>query len=115
MRARDAARFGLLYLNGGSWRDRQIIPVAWIKNSSTTYSEVTDRSERGYGYLWWTLAADKWGADAISASGDGGQKIAVIPSQRLVVVENVDRRENPKGVPGRPFFELINKVVPATP
>ncbi|HEY6256516.1 MAG TPA: serine hydrolase, partial [Xanthobacteraceae bacterium] len=92
--ARDAARFGLLFLNGGQWRGRQIIPAAWIKESTTTYSPQTDRSDRGYGYLWWTLQSAEWGADAIMASGDGGQKIAVIPSRRLVVVENVDPREN---------------------
>jgi CubicO group peptidase (beta-lactamase class C family) len=115
MSARDAARFGLLFLNGGQWRGQQIIPAAWIKESGTAFSEVTDRSERGYGYLWWTLAPDPWGADAIVASGDGGQKIAVIPARRLVVVENVDQRENPKGVPTRPFFDLIRKVVPAAP
>jgi CubicO group peptidase (beta-lactamase class C family) len=29
--ARDAARFGLLFLNGGQWREQQIIPAAWIR------------------------------------------------------------------------------------
>ncbi|HEY6257779.1 MAG TPA: amide hydrolase, partial [Xanthobacteraceae bacterium] len=65
------------------------------------------------GYLWWTLQSAEWGADAIMASGDGGQKIAVIPSRRLVVVENVDPRENLKGVQTPAFFELIRKVVAA--
>ncbi len=113
--ARDAARFGLLYLNGGSWRGRQIIPAAWIKESSATYSDVTDRIDRGYGYLWWTLRPDQWGAGAISADGNGGQKIAVIPSRRLVVVVNVDQHDNPKGVPTRAFFELVRNAVPRSP
>jgi len=28
MSARDLVRFGLLYLNGGQWKDRQVIPAA---------------------------------------------------------------------------------------
>jgi CubicO group peptidase (beta-lactamase class C family) len=35
--ARDAARFGLLFLNGGQWREQQVIPAAWIKESTATY------------------------------------------------------------------------------
>lgn len=115
MSARDAARFGLLFLNGGRWRDRQIVPAAWIKESGTTYTAVTNRIDRGYGYLWWTLQPEQWGADAIMADGNGGQKIAVIPAQRLVAVVNVDQHENPKGVPTRAVFELVRKLVPATP
>jgi CubicO group peptidase (beta-lactamase class C family) len=113
--ARDAARFGLLFLDRGEWRGQQIIPAAWIKESTTTYSAETDLAERGYGYLWWTMQPDKWGPDAILASGNGGQKIAVIPSKRLVAVENVDQGENPTGVRTPPFFELIRKVAGAAP
>jgi CubicO group peptidase (beta-lactamase class C family) len=28
--ARDLARFGLLYLNRGRWRDKQIVPESWV-------------------------------------------------------------------------------------
>jgi CubicO group peptidase (beta-lactamase class C family) len=31
MSARDMARFGLLYLRGGAWRDRTVVPEAWVK------------------------------------------------------------------------------------
>jgi CubicO group peptidase (beta-lactamase class C family) len=31
MSARDLARFGLLFLNRGRWKDKQIIPAAWVK------------------------------------------------------------------------------------
>jgi CubicO group peptidase (beta-lactamase class C family) len=112
--ARDAARFGLLFLNGGQWRGREIISTAWIRESTATYSQ-TDRLGRGYGYLWWTLQSEEWGADAILASGDGGQLIAVIPSKRLVAVENVDPAQNAQGVRTPSFLDLIRKIASAAP
>jgi CubicO group peptidase (beta-lactamase class C family) len=112
--ARDAARFGLLFLNGGQWRGKQIIPAAWVRESTTAYSQ-TDRRGRGYGYLWWTLPSEEWGPNAIIASGDGGEIIAVIPSKRLVAVENVDPRQNPEGVRTPQFLNLVSKIAIAAP
>ena len=51
MSARDLARFALLYLHHGRWRDRQIVPAAWVQASLRPYS---DTPSGGYGYLWWT-------------------------------------------------------------
>ena len=39
MTARDLARFGLLYLRNGRWRDRQIVPANWIDLSVKSYSK----------------------------------------------------------------------------
>ena len=36
--ARDMARFGLLFARSGRWRGKQIIPEAWIKESTRTHS-----------------------------------------------------------------------------
>jgi CubicO group peptidase (beta-lactamase class C family) len=112
--ARDAARFGLLFLNRGQWRGRQIIPDSWIKESTANYSQ-TDRLERGYGYLWWTLDPGQWGANAIIAAGTGGQIITVIPSKQLVAVENVDPGQNPQGVRTLWFIDLVSKIAIAAP
>jgi CubicO group peptidase (beta-lactamase class C family) len=32
--ARDLARFGVLFANGGSWNGRQVIPAAWVREST---------------------------------------------------------------------------------
>lgn len=112
--ARDAARFGLLILRGGKWGDRQVVPAAWVRESTTAYSE-TDRPGRGYGYLWWTLPADSWGTGALLASGYGGQLIAIIPAKQLVVVQTVDPRDNPKGVRTSTFLEVLRQVAAAAP
>ena len=47
---RDLARFGYLYLRGGSWRDdRQIISKTWVENSIKPATHFNP----AYGYLWW--------------------------------------------------------------
>lgn len=35
MTARDFARLGELYRNGGLWQGRQIIPSQWVRDSVT--------------------------------------------------------------------------------
>ncbi len=112
--ARDMARFGLLYLNKGRWNGKQVVPAEWITASTTTYSH-SERGKLGYGYLWWTLPARPWGDGAAFAAGHGGQYIAIIPAKRLVVVETVDRRQNPKGVRTSDFLRLLRGIVAAAP
>jgi len=54
MSARDLARFALLYLHEGSWKGRQIVPSAWIRESTQSYSQVSELGPgQGYGYMWW--------------------------------------------------------------
>lgn len=112
--ARDAARFGQLYLDGGRWSGRQIIPAAWVKASTTAYS-ATDRGSMGYGYLWWTLNPDVFGSSAALASGYGGQAIAIVPSKHLVVVQTVDPVQNRKGIRTSHFVKLLQQLAAAAP
>lgn len=112
--ARDAARFGQLYLNGGSWAGKQIVPAAWVKESTTAYSW-TKRGRQGYGYMWWVLPPEEWGPDAAYASGFGGQIIAYVPAKKLVVVQMVDLKQNPRGIKASDFLELLKQIAAAAP
>lgn len=112
--ARDAARFGQLFLNDGRWAGRQVIPAAWIRESTAPYSWAK-RIRQGYGYMWWTLPEDDWGRNAFYASGYGGQIIAVVPSKRLVVVQTVDLNRNPKGIRTSAFVALLSEIAAASP
>lgn len=112
--ARDVARFGQLYLDGGRWRGRQIVPASGVKASTAAYS-VTDRGNMGYGYLWWTLNPDVFGSGAALASGYGGQAIAIVPSKRLVVVQIVDPIQNAKGVRTSDFVKLLQQLAATAP
>ena len=112
--ARDAARFGQLYLDRGLWSGRQVIPASWVKASTTTYS-ATDRGSMGYGYLWWTLNPEVFGPGAALASGYGGQAIAIVPLKHLVVVQTVDLVQNAKGVRTSHFVKLLQHLATAAP
>ncbi len=114
MSARDAARFGQLFLDGGAWRGRQVVPAAWVRESTAAYSH-TKRGNLGYGYLWWTLRPDVFGLGAILASGYGGQMIAVLPAKRLVVTQTSAPNRNSGRIRTSHFVELLQKIAGAAP
>lgn len=95
MSARDMARFGLLYLNHGNWKGRQIIPEDWVKKSTQPISRELGRfnNRGGYGYLWWVSHGVN-GQPMFYASGSGGQRIFIIPQSNLVFVHLVNTYDN---------------------
>ena len=99
MSARDLARFALLYLHDGRWSDRQIVPAAWVHDSTRAYSEAFSGigPGLGYGYLWWTGFMSNAGAPIVKvpegtywAWGAEGQYAFVIPALDLVVVHRIN-------------------------
>jgi len=114
MTARDLARFGKLFLNGGQWGGRQVIPAAWVRESTTALSQPSDHNS-GYGYMWWTLRTDQWGQGGAFNAGYGGQVVAYVPEKRLVIVQIVDPAQNRRGIEMRDFFQLMRKIVAAAP
>ena len=90
LRPRDMAKFGALYLNGGSWNGTQIVPSLWV-DASTDLSIPFVGSYRtlyGYGYNWW-LGRSQFGEQRVAyfrASGWGGQNIYVYPELDLILV-----------------------------
>jgi CubicO group peptidase (beta-lactamase class C family) len=77
--AQDFARFGLLYLRGGVWEGRRLLPEHWVDHARTR----TPASSGHYGAHWW-LALD--GSGIFGANGFRGQYIVVDPSRDLVLV-----------------------------
>jgi hypothetical protein len=65
--------------------------------------------------MWWSLPSDVWGQNAAYAAGYGGQIIAFLPSKRLVVVQTVDLKQNPKGIRTSAFIDLLQQIVSAAP
>lgn len=101
LRPRDLAKFGSLYLNGGRWNGRQVLPAKWVEESTRRRIAVTEAvseyGEHGYGYLWWhdrfrTPAGE---LEVLSAVGNGEQRIFVVPSLDLVVVHVAGRYNDP--------------------
>ncbi len=46
----DMARFGLLFLNGGRWGNRQIVSRGWVEQAT---GHSSTKLNAAYGYLWW--------------------------------------------------------------
>jgi CubicO group peptidase (beta-lactamase class C family) len=88
--ARDWARFGQWFLQGGAWEGEQLLPEDWVTWSTTPVDLDT---EAPYGAQWWLnegpdgeLRMPDAPADAFWASGNEGQQVVVLPSQDMVVV-----------------------------
>ena len=81
----DMARFGLLWLRGGRWGERQIVPPAYVKMATTASAHGPD-----YGFLWWlNTKQGMWPGspvDAFRAVGNGGNIIYIDPAHDLLVV-----------------------------
>ncbi len=82
--ARDFARFGLLYLRGGVWEDRQLLPAAWVDYARTP-TPVPRTEELGYGAQWWLGLG---GEGSFSANGYDGQYTLCLPDLDVVMVRH---------------------------
>jgi CubicO group peptidase (beta-lactamase class C family) len=94
LRARDMLKIGTLYLNGGRWNGRQIIPRAWI-DSSLVPRTTSPWNGNGYGYGWWRRDAHGYAINY--AWGYAGQFIFVVPELQLVVVTTSDANVSREG------------------
>lgn len=81
----DMARFGYLWLRGGRWGDKQVLPPAYVKAALLPSAHGPD-----YGYLWWLNTQQKnmpgLPATAYAARGAGSNTIVVSPDHDLVIV-----------------------------
>jgi CubicO group peptidase (beta-lactamase class C family) len=91
MLPRDLARIGVAVLGGGLWNGRRVIPAEWLKHSFMPAVSMPDG--RRYGYQWYVGAVPigdgargvRW-EETISAMGNGGQRLFLLPRLDLVVV-----------------------------
>jgi len=81
----DHARFGLLFLRNGKWKDKLLLSPEWIK-----LVQQPSENNESYGYMWWLNKGDrKWeglSENIYYGAGFGGNFIVIIPDHNLVVV-----------------------------
>jgi CubicO group peptidase (beta-lactamase class C family) len=81
----DHARFGLLFLRGGKWKNQQIISEEWIDQM-----QIPSEANESYGYLWWLNRGEReWeglSENIYYAAGFGGNYIVIDEEHDLVVV-----------------------------
>lgn len=84
--ARDHARFGQMFLQGGMANGTRVLPEAWVTEATVPdagYSPIEEGSPLGYQYQWWTEAD----SDVYMAMGLFHQFIRVDPSNKIVIVK----------------------------
>jgi CubicO group peptidase (beta-lactamase class C family) len=72
---RNLAKFGLLFLNNGTWNNNQVVPNEW-------HSASTKNQGNSLGYLWWIDAVSK----GYYAQGYLYQIVHVLPETDMVIV-----------------------------
>jgi CubicO group peptidase (beta-lactamase class C family) len=93
--ATDLARIGMLYLNDGKWKGKQVIDSDYVANSVVPFDckEDDGTPNKTYGYNWW-LTEHK-GDKIFYARGILGQYVICVPSKKLVIVK-LGRARRPK-------------------
>jgi CubicO group peptidase (beta-lactamase class C family) len=97
----DQARFGLLFLRNGKWKNQQLVSEQWI--NAAQQSSVANKN---YGYMWWINASKEWegvSSKVYYASGFGGNYIIVDSEHDLVVVA--------RWIDGDKIGDVLNLVV----
>ena len=111
--ARDLALFGQLYLNGGKWKEKQLIPAAWIEASTKAYSITNPGYGIGYGMLWNVLMeTENRQSKSFYHTGAGIHMLGIYPASRLVLVHRVDTEKNYSFHQGH-FYKMIELVFSA--
>lgn len=106
---RDMAKFGQLFLDGGRWREQQLVPTAWVEESTRNGEFGLHPVYGTYGYLWWTdLVFEK----AFTGVGYGGQYIFVSPEHEAVVVITSTLVSKGKTWTAQLFEILRNELLP---
>jgi CubicO group peptidase (beta-lactamase class C family) len=82
---RDLLAFGQLYLDGGVWHGKRIVPARWVRLSTRAYARITPGL--GYRYGWWIRP------HSFAAYGYLGQVLAVYPRRDEVVLVTSSRED----------------------
>jgi len=93
LKPRDLAKFGSLYLHGGRWNGKQVLPAEWTSESTRRHFRFRPRSgpdaggQFGYAYFWWynCYPTPAGLIEARSAVGNGQQRVFVLPGLDMVV------------------------------
>jgi CubicO group peptidase (beta-lactamase class C family) len=103
----DMARFGLLFLNNGKWKQDRLISEDWIKKAVAP-----SETNVNYGYMWWLNKKGERHWEGLSetifyAAGFGGNFIVIDKENDMVVVT--------RWLEPNKIGEFMNKVNAALP
>ena len=86
---RDLSRIGQMVLDQGRWKGRMVVDKDWIFESVRSHVDISriDAHADSYGYFWFSKTI-MMGCEPVLvhfASGNGGNKIHVVPQRGMVV------------------------------
>jgi CubicO group peptidase (beta-lactamase class C family) len=112
MRPRDLAKFAYLFLHGGRWQGRQVVPEHWVELATTAKADAGPGKK--IGYLWWMGHYDIGGRRLryFYGAGYGGQTISYVPELHLLVIFTCWSRSDDCDFFG-PLFMTIKAALPA--
>jgi len=83
VRTEDIAKLGQLYLQGGKWNGKQLIPASWVAEATARQtsngSAPTSDWDQGYGYQFWQSR------HGFRGDGAFGQYMLILPQYDAVV------------------------------
>ena len=108
--ARDLARFGLLYQQGGVWEGERLVSEEWIEFERTPAPATAQRGNM-YGAQFWLVPDDRDDVpkSAYATAGNRGQFVVIVPSHEIVIV----RRGLDYGKQGFNRWDLTREVLKA--
>ncbi len=80
--AREWAKFGLFVLNKGAWDGKQLVSEKLLAECFQG-----TKAHPTYGLAFWLNASDERPRDLVMAAGAGKQKLYIVPSQKLLIVQ----------------------------
>ena len=119
MTARDLARFGQLFLEGGRAGGRQVVPAAWARLSVLPISEAGHHG--AYGYMWWVARQGVMFPNVVvpegsfAALGTRGHVLLVLPALQAVIVHRVNTDQPGTSVSYARFGRLLARLLAAAP
>jgi len=119
LRSRDLMKFGLLYMNDGKWKSKQVLPASWVHESLMSYIIADNGSDKDfgkseYGFQWWMFNDSIMNKPVplVACVGNGGQRLFVDKTNKVVVVFTGGNYR----MPGRylnPYIILKKFIYPA--
>lgn len=105
------AKIGMLVSQGGRWNGQQVVPEEWIRLSTQPHTQVGGNP---YGFLWWINQVNYGGkeVEVVTARGNGGQVIFIVPAFDLVTVFTAGYYNSEKAeIPYRLFYNFVLTAV----
>ena len=116
LQPRDMAKIGYLWLRGGVWEGKQILPASWIEGVRKADIDMRESwaSDLRYARQFWAMPR----RDAFMAVGRHGQFIVVVPRLDIVAVVTSSQRfvspsSNAVSTPRYRFETLVSYLVAA--